>query len=458
MTNLASNRLGTNSRGDLARAWLRLSADLALLSTVAAIVALYAISAITMEHFGIAYVTSGGGPLSKVHPAFPLALAALGFRCMASHRPLQTSWRLVSDDPGVLLLAFSIVVTAFYAAVIAKTPFTGLLDTFVLPILFFLLLRDLDPRLRRWLALLVSAILCINAVMAVIEFFGGFHFIRLEFDPSISPDPTDPGAAFDWKAAMVLDWRPFALFGHPLVNGLIVQGAICCLLARGSRWLPWSLKAPLLALLCVSLFMLGARTSLVLTLVAGCYFVFGGWCRALSRGARLKPQQMAIASGLVAVTFLAILIGSATSIFDRTVERFASDQGSAAARLVMLDLFQPFSWSDIVLGPDKDVVATWQRLEGLDFGIESSWVGLALTYGLAAMAMILTGLFAFSRSVVRASGPGASLILVVFFVAVSGSASLSGKTTVFAATTVLLQLFLYHDLRTSPLATPAPCR
>jgi hypothetical protein len=445
MTHLASHRQAAHPPGEVVLALRRLSGDLAILSTVGSVVALYAISAITMEHFGIAYITSGGGPLSKVHPAFLLAVAALAFRCLASHRPLQAAWRLVSSDAGVVLLSFSIVLTAFYAAAIAKVPYTGVLDAFVLPMLLFLLLRDLDPSLRRWLALLVGFLLCVNGVMAIIEFYGGFHFIRLEFDPTVSADPTHAGGSFDLKAAMALDWRPFALLGHPLVNGLIVQSAICCLLARGARWLPWIVKGPVLVLLCTSLVTLGARTSLVFTLVVGSCFVLDGWCRAVSRGARLQPQHVAIAFIAIAVAALAIFAGVDAGIFDRTIERFASDQGSAATRLVMFEMFKPLSWNDIVFGPDKDVVATWQRLEGLEFGIESSWVGLILTYGLAVTLMIITGLLAFSRSVVRASGPGATFILVVFFLTVSGSASLSGKTTVFAATTVLIQLFLSRD-------------
>lgn len=425
--------------------WRSIFADLAMLATIAAVLALFAISAITLEHFGIAYISSGGGPFAKVHPSFLLAAAALAFRCLASRHPFRTARRLAFDDPGVVLLSLSIVLTGLYAAVVSKTPVTGVFDTFVLPMMFFLLLRDLDPKLRRRLALLVGVMLAINSVMAIMEFFGHFHFIKFDFDPNVSADPTT--GDFDWKAEIALDWRPIALFGHPLVNGLVVQAAIFCLLARGSRWLAWIVKGPLLALLCVSMLTFGARTSLVLALVFGAWLVVDAATRSIGHGARLELKHVAFALLAISLSVPVLSLAADTGVFDRTLERFTTDAGSAKSRLVMFDLFQHVSLTDLILGPDKDVVATWQRIEGLEFGIESSWVGLVLTYGLVVTATIVLGLVVFSRSVMRASGPGAGVTLLAFFLAVSGSASLSSKTTVLAETSVLIQLFLYPDRR-----------
>ena len=342
-------------------------------------------------------------------------------------------------------------VAAVFAIVIAKSPVTPLVDTFVLPVLCFLLLRDLDGTLLKWLALLVSVILCINAVMAMIEFARGAHFLTLQFPYNASSDPTRADAVFDWRVDIAQDWRAVALLGHPLVNGLIVGSFIMCLATPGSNWLPMWIKGPLLLLQCASMFAFGARASLILSLAFTAWLALQQACDALRDGARLSPRVIASALVVVALAIGVAEILIASGFFDRTVERFASDSGSAQTRFTMFELFQPFGWSDLVFGPDPEVVATWQRLYGLEFGIESTWVGLALTYGLLVTLIIVVGLIAFSRSVARAGGRGTIVVLAFYFISVSATASMSGKTTTFAMAVILALLFLRRDERRLPL-------
>ncbi|MBV9065218.1 MAG: hypothetical protein JO004_05560, partial [Methylobacteriaceae bacterium] len=142
-----------------------------------------------------------------------------------------------------------------------------------------------------------------------------------------------------------------------------------------------------------------------------------------------------------------------TGLFERMAERFRADDGSALARLTMWSLFDPIPWRDLVLAPDQAVVKTWQRLQGLEFGIESFWVGFALTYGLIMTAVLIAGLTAFVVSVVRLSGPGAIAVFLFYFAGASTSTSLSSKTTSFAILTVLILLVLRKDDRPSPSLT-----
>ena len=429
----------------------RVSADLAVLATAAAVLALFAISPVTLEYFGASYITPGGSAISKFHPATFVAVAAFALRCLATAHPLRTGWRLVSDDSGVVVMLAATMVAGFFAIVISKTPVTPLIDTFMLPVLFFLLLRDLDGTILKWLAVFIACILCVNAVMAMIEFARGVHFLALQVADNASSDPTRADAVFDWRVDIAQDWRAVALLGHPLVNGLIIGCFIMCLAARGARWIPVEVKGLLLVLQCASMFAFGARASLVMSFAFAGALVIQQCLDALRDGARLTPRVIAIGLVVVALAVGTTEILIETGFFDRTIDRFASDAGSAQTRYTMFELFQPLGWTDLLFGPDQDVVATSQRIYGLEFGIESSWVGLALTYGLVVTSIIVIGLLAFARSVMRVGGRGTMLVLAFYLISVSATASMSGKTTSFAMAVCLVLLFLRKDERRLPL-------
>lgn len=429
----------------------RVVADLAVLTTIAAVIALFAVSEVTLEHFGVHYIDPGGNPLSKFHPATFLAVAAFGLRCLASLHPIRSGWRILGKSPGSVTLLAAASVAILAAILIQKSPVTGLIDTFVLPVLLFMLLRDLDPLIVRCIALLVAAVLCINAVMAVAEFLRGIHFISLDVPDGATSDPTRGDATFDWRVQLAQEWRAIALLGHPLVNGLVVGCFIICLAARGARWMPDALKMPILLLQLVAMFAFGARSSLVLSLVFATYLALQQAMLALRSGARLSPRTIGFLLLAVALAIGLVSILGSTGFFDRTIDRFANDEGSAKARLTMLELFQPLSWTDLLLGPDPNVIATWQRLQGLEFGIESAWVGLTLTYGLIVTTIIVIGLAAFSCSLANACGRGVVAVLVYYFISVSATASLSGKTTTLALVAVMALIFLRKDERRRPL-------
>ena len=57
-------------------------------------------------------------------------------------------------------------------------------------------------------------------------------------------------------------------------------------------------------------------------------------------------------------------------------------------------------------------------------------------------SLLLAGLLAFCREIVRRCGAGAGVVLGFYFVLVSVTASMSGKTTTFAMVVALVLLFL----------------
>ena len=415
---------------------------LALAATFVSVIALFAVSPMLLESRGISYIDSGGGILAKFHPATPLALTALLLRCLASPRPARLAFRLLTDDSGVLLLLTAVAIAAIFAALVDKTPVTPLVDTFILPAIVFLLLRDLDPAMSRLLAALVALVLVANAALAMVEFVRDWHLIQVPVAPGATEDPTQANGVFSWKVEQRMDWRAEALLGHPLVNGLIVGGFVLCLLSPGTDWIPLIWRLPLVSIESASMLSFGVRTPLVLTVMLAAWLMASRTAAAIGRGFRPHPRLLAGAVLALALAVLAVAVVLQSGFADKTIDRFTNDAGSAQTRLTMFSMLAPMTLADLTLHPDKDFVATLQRLYGLEFGIESSWIGLILTYGLVVAGIVGGSLLAFFRSIVRASGGGAPLVLFYYFVLVSVTASLSGKTTTLAMEVALLILFL----------------
>ena len=418
---------------------------LAILATFVAVVGIFAVSPIALEARGIAYIDAGGGFFSKFHPATPIAVAAFLMRCLTSRRPVHLAWRLATDDAGVLLLLAGTVVAAFFAAVVDKTPVTPLVDTFILPGLIFILLRDLDRRAKTWLAAAVALVLVANAGLAIVEFLRGGHFIKIEAPAGVTNDPTKANAVFSWKAEMAMDWRAEALLGHPLVNGLVVGSFLLCLAAPSASWIPLLPRLALVGLQAMAMLCFGARTALVLSFLLTGWLVGTQLAATVEGGTRLTSRQVSLLVLAGGVAVAAVLLLGYSGLADRTIERFGNDSGSATTRLTMFSLFEPISYHDLFLRPDKDLVATLQRVYGLEFGIESSWLGMALTYGIVVTAIVTAGILAFLRSVMRACGRGAFAVCMFYLALVSVSASLSGKTTTFGMVVALIVLFLRKD-------------
>ena len=163
----------------------------------------------------------------------------------------------------------------------------------------------------------------------------------------------------------------------------------------------------------LALFAFGGRASLVVTL-----FVLA----ALSIGWLFKVAAGGVHSfGRWAYVLLAapLLLGCVQALiergfFDRVLARFSHSAGGAETRSKMFDLFPAFSLESLLLGPDQAILATHQRLEELEFGVESFVVGFILNYGALITVLLLAGLGAFVAALLQVRGRGAIPGLMVF--------------------------------------------
>jgi hypothetical protein len=427
----------------------RVVEPLALALTIIALATLCAVSPLTLAVNGIDYDTAGGSALAKIHPGTYLAFAALAARLCATPHPWRTLQRLLLCQPGLLIYLAALGLLAIYVVVVAGSPVTPLIDTFLLALALTLLLEGIDERIARLLAIMIVGIFAADALLALVEVSTGWRLIHISVPEGVTSDPTRTDLVFDWRADLAADWRATALFGHPLENAMLMGAFLICLASRGTAWLGTGPRLGMGVLAVLALFAFGGRASLVFS---GFFLVLLG-LHGLAR--RLICGRIFGLSAAAGVLLILPLIGiglatiGETGLFDRMAERFRADEGSALARLTMWSLFDPIPWRDLVLAPDQAVVKTWQRIHGLEFGIESFWVGFVLTYGLIMSAVLIAGLAGFVVSIVRLSGRGALAVFLFYFAGASTSTSLSSKTTSFAMLTALVLLVLRKDDQTA---------
>lgn len=427
----------------------RFCARASVMATALSFIVTMLVSALVMDQIGLAnYSASGGTILEKVHPGTWAAFFALALRLAAAVHPVRALHRQFSRAPQLLFYLLAVATAGVHSVVVSKSPVTPLIDTFLLPLAYFLLLEELDERASRRLAWLVAAFLAANALIGLAEFATGWRFITVDLPANVTGDPRHaPGLVFDWRAALEKDGRPTALLGHPLTNASVTGVFVATLCARDAGWIAPGLRVALLALETLALFVFGGRASLVVTLLVLAAMSIGWLFKVVGGGVRISLRRWAyvLLAAPIVLAFVQALIER--GFFDRVLSRFSHDAGSAETRSRMFDLFQAFSPESLLLGPDQAVLATQQRLEGLEFGVESFIVGFILDYGALITILLLAGLGAFVAALLRVRGRGVIPGLTVFFVVAVTAELISAKTTMFGLIVALLLLFIRRPER-----------
>lgn len=447
---VSTSSIYRSSSGLISKARL---ADIALLLTYVSITSLFVKSATLLEHIGYHYITPGGFPWEKFHPGTIVACCALAVRIFAADDVKAEARWLLASDPLVTLYLTAIAIAAAHAVLISKNPVTGLVDTLVLPAVLLALTKDLDPRIRRSLALMICAIMGLNSLIGLVEFLTGWRLVPVAPAGFVMPDPSrppDPDADAGVLAALS-DWRSTALLGHPLENAFMTGTIILCLAAPGARWVRPIVRFPLIGLSLVAMAAFGGRSSLVLSVLGMVLFGALAVARHLAAGTAIPKRGAAVVLFALPIACALLFVVVQAGFFDKFVMRFIEDNGSAEARVHMWQMFEPFTAVQILLGPDPEVARVQQRLIGLELGIESFWIGLTLAYGLVVAGMLFIGLGLLAWRVVSISGPGGAAIMLYYFVNASTSTSLSSKTTTFGLVVLMVVLILQSDRRSDIL-------
>jgi hypothetical protein len=393
------------------------------------VVLLVVVSPLALVELGLAYDEAGGTAIEKIHPGTLLATLVLLAATTTQGNPLGWLASVAARSPALAVYLVAIVLLMAHTILVVKLPFTPLIDTFVAPLIVFVLLRDLPDDRGRTLALLLHGLLLANAVVGIGEFATGTRLTPLVAAGVVIED----------------DWRSTALLGHPLANASLTGAYLLMLALGGGRDLPHMVRPLAFILGGAGMVVFGGRAATVL-LVLILAALAAGRIRPVLAGARFDPRSVLV--GLLLAPFAGIvLIGlGEAGFFDQFAERFIDDKGSAEARSEMFELFRHISWHDLILGPDARQLETLRALYGLDFGIESFWIAYILTNGIVVALMFFAALLAFCREIQRAVRPGGFWVLVFFFLVASTSVSLSAKSPLLAVLTLMMLILL----RTAP--------
>ena len=393
------------------------------------VVLLLLVSPLTLYMFGWQYFDTGGSPLEKFHPATLLAAALFLVMAASYGNPLVGFAEIFKRHTALIPYLTANLFMMAYAAMIVKLPVTIFIETFIGAALIFLLFHDLDETAARRLALLVHALLAMNALLAFYEVFAGFRLTPLVINGEELLD--EP--------------RATSLLGHPLGNALLMGGYVVMLALGGGRDLPVALRPICFLIALASLVPFGGRAATAATLVA---LLLLGLRRALAilQGAPFDARSVLAGLIILPLAGLGLVAAYELGAFDTLAGRLFDDEGSAGTRIEMFELFRYLSAYDLIFGPDPNTLMTWVRLHGLEYGIESFVVAFVLNYGLLATFLFFPPLALFFYHLMRCSRPGAGLVIVYFLAVSLTSISLSAKSPTLSIFVMLLSILMRPEI------------
>lgn len=402
------------------------------------VILLMTISPLALVELGLAYDEAGGNALEKIHPATMLAALLVVAAAVWAGNPID--WVLANAVESRSLLPYLgvIVLLIVFSLRVVKLPFTHFFDTFVLPVLVYLLFKDMRDKRGRHIALLVHLLMMVNAGIGIFEFATGLRITPLVAAGVVIED----------------DWRSTALLGHPLANASLTGCYLLLLSLGGGRDLAAPFRLVAFLLNAAGMVVFGGRAATVLLLVL-LGLLAAVRLASILRGQSFSPGSVLKALILVPASALVGVVLAEAGFFDKFISRFFDDKGSAETRAEMFELFRHIPFNELLLAPDASQLDTLRAHYGLDFGIESFWVSFALSYGLVASVVFFAALLAFSIDVVRRVRPGSLWVFAFFYGVASTSVSLSAKSPLLGIFTLLVLVLLRRPAAPRP-AKPLP--
>lgn len=409
-----------------------------LVCTALSITAALTISPSLLTYMHIQYVTAGGAFYEKLHPATYFVVLALMLALLRDANPLRELVRICTTSIAIPFYLVCWLLLLVQTIQLAR-PFTGIVDTFLLPPLIALAVWQTPAWGRKPLAVLLHLLILINVVVGYYEYVVGHRIIPLTLG----------------NVVVLGEWRSAGLLGHPLAASGLVAGYVLALVLK-PRLVPQPLlRLPLILFCLASLMVFGGRTALVTTLMimglAAAFEMF-----RLMRGGRVTLPVLILGVG-------ALLIGAAVlfamldlGMFDKMLLRFSSDKGSALARFATMDLLSHLDWREIMLAPTVARANALQAELGLDYGIENFWIACIVQFGLIHTTLMTAAIVAFFVMLQRRSSEAGYALMLLITVIAASSVSFSSKNIQLAQFVILFAVLLPRGRPVAGVARGAP--
>ena len=352
----------------------------------------------------------GGNPLLKFHPATYLAIFAALTSIAQGHRRGGGLGILMREAPALLGFLAVTLFCALYAVVNVGVTGVGVyIDTYLSAGCIGVVLVTANQRQRTFLARLILMLCVINVAISVVESIRQEHFIPLEIDGKTIDDLGDG------------DFRPAALYTHPLAGAMITAFAVFLVLALDYTFVTTSL---LLFILAVGLFSFGGRAAIAATAgllaLRACLTFFNDLFRRRVNLTFIAGSLLVIFVLIPALTYLV----AATPVGDRLVNRWYFDD-SAEVRVVQWQILNHLTFRQALFGtPGGDLLQIYSMV-GLT-GVENPFLLLFLNLGLIGLPVFCIGLAALFIHLYQTHSRSKWLLLAALLI-ISSSNSIGTK-------------------------------
>lgn len=391
-------------------------------------IVLFGVSGGMLWHVGLNYDGLSGSAAAKLHPATYLAVMLFGWSLLTNGDPVGFMTRSAQACPASLLLLVVALSMAAHIALRGASGLAGAIDTFVGPALLVPVMANLDTQGLRRMEVALHCVMLANALLGLAEFLTGTLVFPYRFDGETFPTDT----------------RSAALQGHPLVNATVTALYLMALQSGGGSAIPAAFRLPMMTLQLVALVTFGGRSAIVTSLVLGGVYALMAGLRVLRTG-RVPLLGAAMTLVVLAVAPVAVTVLAVAGFFDKLLQRFVSDGGSANARVEMFELFDRIPLRDLMFGPDTTLVDSLRRISGLEWGIENPIIRMVLYQGVFMTTLLTLAVVLFMTEVVRRCRTGTALPVLAFAILLNTSESIAGKTTLVMKFAVLM-LVMFRPL------------
>mgnify|MGYP000945125145 CR=1 FL=1 len=147
------------------------------------------------------------------------ALAAAAAIALAASKPRPFLYvaHSLARRPGLVGFLFILSALLAYLILAQKSPFTALIDTFLLPIIAIILIDEQRDTVAFPVEMFLHVFLCLNALLGLFEVVSGWRLV-----PYVANG-----------VEITSDWRATAIMGHPLANACVTGCYLLALLLRG---------------------------------------------------------------------------------------------------------------------------------------------------------------------------------------------------------------------------------
>ena len=257
------------------------------LFTALAVITALTLSPSMLTYWKIQYVTAGGGFYEKLHPATYCIVFALALALLRNANPLDGIVRIFLSSWAIPFYIFCWGLLLVQTMQLER-PFTGIVDTFLLPPLIALAIWQTPAWGRRWLAVLLHVLILVNVGIGYYEFLAGHRIIPLTLG----------------NIVVLGEWRSAALLGQPLVASGLLAGYIMALVLKPDICPQPLLRLPLIFVCLGSLMVFGGRTALVTTILIIALALAFDLFRLMRTKGEMKQLGQLIAQDATLRTFL----------------------------------------------------------------------------------------------------------------------------------------------------------